>query len=187
MLFCNNKKRVATPQKIAVTGPESTGKSWLARSLAAHFNTVFVPEFARAYIDRLERPYREDDLLEIAKGQLSAQEDALKNAADLMVCDTELIVIKVWSLHKYGKCHSFILEQIEKQDYDLFLLCDIDLPWEFDQQREHPHLRQYFFNWYQKELETYGFPFAIVSGEGEDRLMSAVNAIEKLRRYENEK
>ncbi len=171
---------MASIRKIAITGPESTGKSWLASGLAAHYNTAFVPEFARGFIDQLGRPYEYDDLLQIAKGQLSAEAKIEKQARDCMFCDTELIVIKIWSLHKYGKCHPFILEQIEQKRYDLYLLCDVDLPWQYDEQREHPHLRQYFFNWYRKELEDYGFNYSVVSGQGEERLMSAVNAVESL-------
>jgi len=171
---------VAPICRIAITGPESTGKSWLASSLAVHYNTVFVPEFARGYIDQLGRPYEYDDLLQIAKGQLSAEAEMEKQANDWMFCDTELIVIKIWSLHKYGKCHPLILEQIQKMQYDLYLLCDVDLPWQCDEQREHPHLRQYFFNWYRKELEDYGFSYSVVSGQGGGRLGSAVEAVERL-------
>lgn len=171
---------MASIRKIAVTGPESTGKSWLASGLAAQYSTVFVPEFARGFIEQLGRPYQYDDLLQIAKGQLSAEAEMEKQANSFIFCDTELIVIKIWSLHKYGKCHPFILEQIEKRRYDLFLLCNVDLPWQYDEQREHPHLRQYFFNWYRKELEDYGFRYSVVSGQGEERLMSAVNAVENL-------
>jgi len=178
---------VAPIRKIAITGPESTGKSWLASGLAAHYQTVFVPEFARGYIDRLQRSYEYEDLLQIAKGQLSAEAEKEKVANGLLFCDTELIVIKIWSLHKYGKCHPFILEQINKQRYDLFLLCDVDLPWQYDEQREHPHLREYFFNWYRKELEDYGFNYLVVSGLGEDRLGSAVEAVEKMGRWEDGK
>lgn len=166
--------------KIAITGPESTGKSWLAAALARHYGTTYVPEFARNYIDGLERPYEQSDLLQIAHGQLSAEAEKKKEAHGFLFCDTELIVIKIWSLHKYGNCDPFILETIEKQHYDLYLLCDIDLPWEFDQQREHLQMREYFFNWYRKELVDYGFPFSVVSGKGEERIVAAIEAVEKI-------
>lgn len=168
--------------KIAITGPESTGKSQLAAGLAIHFNTVFVPEFARTYIDRLARPYEPEDLVEIAKGQLSAEADVERKANEFLFSDTEMLVLKIWSLHRYGKCNPFILHAIEKQNYDLYLLCNIDLPWEYDRQREHPHLRQYFFNWYRKEVEDYGFPFSIVSGQGNERLRCAIDAVERMRK-----
>jgi len=169
-----------TLRKIAITGPESTGKSNLARGLAQHYQTAFVPEFAREYIDALTRPYNQDDILTIAKNQLLAEKDAEKKAQGFLFCDTELIVTKVWSLHKFNSCHPWILQKIVENPYDLFLLCDIDLPWEFDEQREHPHLREYFMNWYRRELENYGFNYRVVSGEGDVRLKNAIAAIENI-------
>ena len=163
--------------RIAITGPESTGKSRLARNLALCFQDVYVPEYAREYIAGLNRPYAREDILEIAKGQLRQESDLARKARRFLFCDTELIVTKIWSLHKYGHCDPFILENIKKHPYDLYLLCDIDLPWEPDVQREHPHLRQFFFDWYKRELENYGFPYAVVSGESGERLQSAMNAL----------
>lgn len=173
-------------KKIAITGPESTGKSNLAKHLADHFQTVFVPEFARDYINNLSRPYNQDDILHIAKNQLQNERNVIDNANRFLFCDTELIVNKIWSLHKYNDCHPWILEQIKNNHYDLFLLCDIDLKWEFDTQREHPHLRQFFFDWYKKELEYYGFPYSIVSGEGEQRIQNAINTINHFFRVRND-
>ena len=168
-------------KKIAITGPESTGKSWLAAKLAEHYQTVFVPEYARAYINGLVRPYEQHDLSIIASGQLSAEADALEKASGFLFCDTEMIVMKIWSMHSYGTCDPLILQAIEKQDYALYLLCDIDLPWQFDPQREHQQLRQYFFNWYRNELQEYGFHYTVVSGQGEERLQCAIMEIEKLK------
>jgi NadR type nicotinamide-nucleotide adenylyltransferase len=164
-------------KKIAITGPESTGKSNLAKQLAEHFQTVYVPEFARDYINGLSRPYNQDDILHIAENQLMNERKAIGNANGFLFCDTELIVTKVWSMHKYKNCHPWILKQIEKNPYDLYLLCNVDLPWEFDVQREHPHLRRFFFEWYQKELENYGFNYKIVSGQGEQRIQNAINIV----------
>ncbi len=165
--------------RIAVTGPESTGKSWLSAALARHYNTLHVPEYAREYIGSLSRDYRRDDLYRIASGQLRREKDLLSGASAFLFCDTELIVIKIWSLHKYGECHPWILEQIEKQPCDLYLLCDVDLPWEEDPQREHPQLRSYFFRWFRRELEDYGFSYCIVSGRGEERLRNAIRCTDE--------
>jgi NadR type nicotinamide-nucleotide adenylyltransferase len=164
--------------RIAVTGPESTGKSLLAKNLARHYNEVFVPEYAREFIDRLQRPYTREDILAIAKGQLKAESDLAQSARRFLFCDTELIVTKIWSLHKYGDCDPFVLESIKSNRYGLYLLCDIDLPWEFDPQREHPDLREYFFEWYKRELEAYGFPYAVISGSGRQRTENAISALE---------
>ncbi len=177
-----------TIKKVAVTGPESTGKSFLCRELAAHYNTAYVPEYAREYLDNLEREYVEDDILQIARGQLGkehnmASELLARPIRPLLFCDTEFLVTKIWSFHKYNKCHPWILEQIEKNTYDLYLLCDIDLPWEPDPQREHPHLRQYFFDWYQKELESYGFQYAIIRGRKQVRVKHAIEAVNNFYIY----
>lgn len=166
-------------RKIAVTGPESTGKSMLASQLADYYNTSWVPEYAREYLGNLNRPYHVDDILEIAKGQMKNEMTAGQNASRFLFCDTELIVPKIWSEVKYQRCDPWILEQIEKHRYDLYLLCYIDLPWMEDPLREHPHLREHLFNLYYEELLERGFPFVVIAGTGEERLNNAVNAIEQ--------
>jgi NadR type nicotinamide-nucleotide adenylyltransferase len=164
--------------KIAITGPESTGKSRLAEELAAHYRTVYVPEFARSYIDKLDRPYNQADILEIAKGQIGLEVLMFPKANRLLFCDTELIVTKIWSEVKYGICDPWILNRISENKYDLFLLCNIDLPWEADPQREHPHMREKLFRLYHDELAKRGFVFKIVSGLEKERLKNAIELIE---------
>lgn len=165
-------------KKIAITGPESTGKSSLSRALAARFGCDFVPEFAREYIEKLERPYTREDLLVIAQQQIALEESILKNArGDFLFCDTDLLVTKVWSMHKYHSCDPWILQQLETPRYDLYLLCNVDLPWQYDDQREHPHLRNFFFDWYKRELEGYGLPYRIVSGSRQERTENAIALI----------
>jgi NadR type nicotinamide-nucleotide adenylyltransferase len=164
--------------KIAITGPESTGKSTLTEQLANHYNTVWVPEFARDYIASLDRNYELNDILVIAKSQIKKEEEMLLLANRFLFCDTELIVTKIWSEHSFNTCDKWILENINKNRYDLYLLCDIDLPWEFDPLREHPHLREYFFNLYLKELRSRNFHYAIISGNNQMRLQNALNTIE---------
>jgi len=166
--------------RIAVTGPESTGKSQLSRELAAHYNTVFVPEYAREYIDQLHREYNFEDLDIIAKGQIAAQEHAEKKANRLLICDTELTVIKIWAEHKYHKCPLWVSENLLNYSYDLYLLCNVDIPWESDPQREHPQLRSYFFDWYYKELKDRDARVEIIEGTGISRFNKAKEAIEKM-------
>jgi NadR type nicotinamide-nucleotide adenylyltransferase len=173
------RQRVKKPVRIAVTGPESTGKSILTQQLAEFFGTPWVPEFAREYIDRLDRPYAEEDILVIAKGQLEAEERQAAMATDALFCDTELTVTRIWSEVKYGHCHPWILEKIREHSYDLYLLCDIDIPWENDPQREHPHLREHLFSLYQNELNGRGCRFEVVSGLGGERLENAIRGIRK--------
>lgn len=170
-------------KKIVIIGPESTGKSTLSGQLAEHYGTHWVPEFAREYIDNLTRPYQENDLLEIAKGQIESEALFAKQAAqNLLFCDTDLYVIKVWSEHKYNRCHPWILEQIARRLYDCYILTDIDMSWQPDPQREHPQpeMRQYFFNIYKDIVQQSGIPFVIVSGDEKTRLATAVNAINNL-------
>lgn len=168
--------------KVAITGPESTGKSMLAEQLAGHYSTIWVPEFARRYLVDLNRPYEEEDVLKIAKGQVGLEKSLETNAKRYLFVDTELIVTKIWSEVKYHRCDPWIEEGILHQHYFLYLLCDIDLPWEFDPLREHPDLRADLFRMYHRELTLRKLPFVVVKGSGDERLKNAVNAIEQLKR-----
>ena len=166
--------------RIAITGPESTGKSTLAKKLAAYYNTVWVPEFARIYIDKLNRPYEEHDLTAIAKGQISLEMELISKANNYLFCDTELTVIKIWSEYKYGTVDPYILSEYDKSSYDLYLLLGIELPWEYDPQREHPEKRKFFFDWFEQELKYRGANYQVISGEGEFRFTNACQAIDNM-------
>lgn len=176
----NNESTGSELKKIVVIGPESTGKSSLSSALASHYNTQWVPEYARKYIDQLKRPYEESDLLEIARGQILIEEEKASISKNVLICDTDLIVIKIWYEYKYGYCPKEILSEIAQRKYDLYLLTYIDIPWENDPQREYPHLREYFFNLFKNELEQYNLPFVEISGEFEERKRLAVDAIERI-------
>ncbi len=162
--------------KIAVTGPESTGKSALCEALATHYRTLWVPEFARSYLAGRRPPYTPADLDRIADGQLAAEETAEAQATGLLFCDTDLTVLKIWSEHAFGRCTPHIQHLYETRRCDLYLLADIALPWEPDPLREHPQLRRYFFDKYRQALSKAGHPFRIISGTGADRLRRAVQA-----------
>ncbi len=167
--------------RIAVTGPESTGKTTLAKTLAGYYNTTWAEEYAREYLESLGREYVFNDLEEIAKGQLRNMEEAAENANKVVFADTELLVIKIWSIYKYSVCSKFILEQLEHQDVDLYLLTYPDLEWEYDPLRELPsdEMRVELFEIYKEELEQYGFPFEIIKGAGAQRFENALKAIKK--------
>lgn len=165
--------------KIVITGPESTGKTTLCKALAEKFETTWVPEYAREYIDRLDRPYDQSDLLLIAEGQAEAESRAAESADGILFCDTNLLTIKIWSEYAYGFCDSRILALYDKQKCDYYLLTDIDLPWTADPQREHPNERDILFEKYRKEVEHSGVPFGVVSGSGEDRTAAAVKVLMK--------
>jgi NadR type nicotinamide-nucleotide adenylyltransferase len=167
-------------KKVAVIGPECTGKSDLSAFLANHFKTVWVPEHARDFLGNLARPYVQSDLLSIARGQLQLEDARLGNANRVLVCDTNLYVIKVWSLVKYGTCDPEILKNIASRKYDLYLLTYVDVPWEEDWLREHPHMRQQLYAMYLREMRSQPVPFTEIRGERHQRRKSAVEAIEKL-------
>jgi len=164
--------------RVAITGPESTGKSTLSKQLAQYFNGILVEEYAREYIDNLNRPYTPEDILKIAKRQKEIEFQKSTETNKILFADTELIVTKIWSEIKYKECHPWIIENIEKQDYDLYLLCDIDLVWEADPQREHPHLRQHLFDLYKQELIDRKLNFKIISGKKDERFKNARRFIE---------
>ena len=167
--------------KIAIVVPESTGKSLLSEQLAKHYNTTWVTEVARSYLQNLSRPYNFDDLSVIAKLQLAEEERLSKTANNFLFCDTNLIVIKVWSDFKYGRTEKWITDAIQKSDYSLHLLTEIDLPWEDDPLREHPQFRRQLFELYVQELNNFELGYQTVSGIGECRLKNALNHIEKLK------
>ncbi len=159
--------------KVIITGPESSGKTTLCKALSKHFNIPFTKEFARAYIDTLDRGYIKDDLLSIAQGQLESEVSS-------QLLDTDLITIKIWSKYKYGGCDKWILTQIEKQKIEkrFYLLCKPDIPWQADKQRENPNDRQEFFKIYKQELENLGHDYFIV--EGENRTENSILKISSL-------
>ena len=167
-------------KKVAVVGPECTGKSELCQFLATYYDTSWVPEYARGYLDNLVRPYEQHDLLTIAHGQIRLEDKYENDCKDIMICDTNLYVIKVWSEFKFGNCHPEILRYIATRKYDLYLLTYIDLPWIADPQREHPHKREELYNIYLNEMKNQPVPWVEIKGIGEKRQMNAVGAIEKL-------
>jgi NadR type nicotinamide-nucleotide adenylyltransferase len=169
-----------TVKKIVVVGPECTGKSELSKFLAEQFNTNWVPEYARGYLDNLTRPYQQSDLLTISHGQLRIEDEFARTANQVLICDTNLYVIKVWSEFKFGICDDEILQHIKTRKYDLYLLTYIDIPWEQDPQREHPGKREQLFEIYRQEMLNQSTPFVEIKGERNQRRETAVSAIKKL-------
>jgi len=166
-------------KKIAILGPESTGKTNLAQALSAHYNARWIPEYAREYIYFLNKPYTFADVETIARHQIK-EFAAVDNESDGFVFfDTELIITKVWFLHCYKTCPQWLLDAVEQSRIDLYLLCRPDIPWQPDPLRENEHLRDYFYKWYKREVELLKKPFIEISGLGNERLTMAVKGIEK--------
>lgn len=164
-------------RRIAITGPESTGKSWLAQKLADHYNTVWVPEFAREYLEAKDSAYNYDDILSIAKGQKEREEALVNIASELIFSDTEAVVTKIWSEVVFGRVEPWIENEITANPYDLYLLCYPDLPWEPDPLRENPDDRMHLFELYLNELQDKRFNYAVITGKGKERLNRAVDAV----------
>ena len=169
--------------KIAITGPESTGKSTLAEKLARHFNIGFIPEYSRTYLENFKGQYTENDVVEIAKGQYNLiLEDERKNP-EILIADTETIVCKIWVEYVFKHSNETIVNILKQQNFDLYLLCDIDLPWVYDPLRENPSLeeRKELFDIYKNTLTKMNVPFEIVNGDDEERVNNAINIINKYR------
>lgn len=180
-------------QKIVVLGPESTGKSTLCAALAAHYQTIWTPEYARTFLSEQGTKYTYDDLLTIAKGQIQYEDEtfailnknlddqATQNISNKLIVDTDMYVMKVWCEYVFNNCHHYILEQINQRSYDLYLLCDIDLAWAADEMREYPDAgpRLELFTIYKELLINQNKPWGIVSGVGAQRTTNAIQLIDQ--------
>ncbi len=170
-------------KRIAIIGPESTGKSTLCSQLANHYQTVWCPEFARQYLSEKGTDYSYNDLLLIAQEQ-AAQEDHLQQSArELYFVDTEMYVMKIWCEVVFDNCHTWILKEIVNRTYDLFLLCGTDLPWVADPLREYPDIkfRQRLFTMYRETLVSNNCSWAPIYGSYEQRLQTAIGTIDAMR------
>ncbi|MDZ4807773.1 MAG: ATP-binding protein [Bacteroidota bacterium] len=181
-------------KKIVILGPESTGKSTLCEQLAQHYETMWCPEFAREYLLANGTNYDFEDLEIIAKGQLALEDEyatLLENQSETMMengehlplfIDTDMYVAKVWCEFVFEKCHQFILDEIVKRQYDLYLLCYIDLPWVKDELREYPDLssRQKLYNIYEDIMINQSVPWIDISGDYNERLHKAIQGVDEL-------
>jgi NadR type nicotinamide-nucleotide adenylyltransferase len=175
-------EKTNTIQRVAIVGPESTGKSTLAEALAGYFKTTWVEEYARAYLTSLGRPYVLEDLIRIAQGQLALEAEKMTNAQGLLICDTNLLVIDVWSRHVFGESIPEVEIHLAKNyHYQLTLLTNTEVPWEPDPLREHPNARLILFELYVKRLRELKIPFQYITGaKHRSRLTQAVDYITPL-------
>lgn len=168
--------------KVVLYGPESTGKTTLAKQLAAHYNTEWVPEYMREYLEEKwkmeKKEVSKSDLIPIAKGQLALEKEISKKANRLLICDTNLLELKVYSQYYYqGYCPDFIAKEATKDNYTIYLLTYVDVPWESDILRDQPHNRGEMFRIFETELKEQNFPYRILKGNKENRLQQAIEII----------
>ena len=165
-------------KKVCVFGPESTGKSTLTKDLAKHYQTNFVPEYARTFFDTVKRDFRYEDMDDVGRGQMASMNSLLGLANKIIFSDTDLLTSKIWSEWLFDKSSEFL--NSTSQEFDLYLLLDTDVPWVDDGIRYFPEKRQEFFNDCRNILEMKNLPFVIISGDWDQRFRSAITAVDLL-------
>jgi len=153
--------------KIAIIGPESSGKTTLAKIIEKNYNALYVKEFARTYLYKLKNPseYSLQDLDNIAVEQFNAYKQAEDTNPQLLVCDTEILTIKIWSEDKFKRSTRLIEDLFYKQSFDLYLLCKPDIPWEADPLREDEHRRNIIYTLYKNYCDEKNLHFTIIQGD----------------------
>ena len=166
-------------KRIVVTGPESTGKTSLSQVLSQKIGGIWIPEYARFYIENLHRSYNYDDVVRIARHQIEQEAViATRSGKGVIVYDTWLIITKVWFDLVFEKCPIWVIDHIRSTKIDLFLVCDTDLPWVPDSVRENGgEKRKHLFNLYCSEILSFNFSYEIVNGFGDERIENAMNTL----------
>jgi NadR type nicotinamide-nucleotide adenylyltransferase len=171
---------MAPVPRVVVTGSECTGKTTLARDLAAHYDTVWVPEYIRGYLDAKGAPLVHADVERVARGQIEAESAARTRARGLLVQDTDVLSTVVYSRHYYGDCPGWVEEALLGAVPDLYLLLHPDVPWVPDPQRDRGHRREEMHALFRGAILGRGFPFVDVAGGWPERRARAVAAIDAL-------
>ena len=157
-----------TMKRFAFTGPESSGKTTIAKRFATLVDGIYVEEFARVYLEERGGEYTAADLVHIAESQCKLW----KETNGILIADTEMLVLKVWSEVRFGQTDAFIEEALKTQNFDHYFLCYPDIPWEPDPLREHPEERMVLFDLYREKLVALNFPFTVLKGSVDERLMT---------------
>jgi len=164
--------------KIAIVGGESTGKSTMSAYLAKHYHTVWVPEYAREYCEKLTEPPTWQDEINMFEGQLALESSLLSQANRILICDTTFITVKIWSDHMFGKAPQQVIDELARHHYDFYLLLNIDLPWQDDPLRDFPDKREHFMQVWHQELKALDANYVLISGIGPERYRNAIQAID---------
>lgn len=167
-------------KKIAIVGPESTGKSTMSKQLAKHYAVPWVPEYARYYCQALTEPCTLQDEVNMFHGQVALEQSVLEmTETDFVICDTTFITVKIWSEVFFGAAPKIVLDALQDNIYDFYLLLDIDLPWEEDPLRDFPNHREHFMQVWHKELKMLNANYKVIDGLGEARATNAIAAIDE--------
>jgi len=165
-------------KKIAVVGPESTGKSTLSQQLSNYYNVPWVPEYARYYCAALTEPCTLQDEINMFHGQVALEESVLSTTdADFIICDTTFVTVKIWSDAFFGETPKIVIDALSTRPYDFYILLDIDLPWADDPLRDFPNQREHFMQVWHNELQALNANYKVVGGL-KDRLQNAIDAID---------
>jgi len=179
------KQQPANCLKVVLFGPESSGKTTLSRQLARYYNSVWVSEYAREYLQNKWNNERKTcepkDILPIAIGQMALENELSKKTDSILICDTDLLETKVYSETYYsGTCDSLLEKYAIENTYDLYFLTYIDTPWEADDLRDKPEERESMFKVFETALKNYNRPYVLLKGDKKLRLQTAVKHIDKL-------
>lgn len=171
--------------KVVLFGPESTGKTTLSKHLARYYNSVWVPEYAREYLqdkwNNERKTCESSDLVPIAIGQIQLENDLAKKTDSVLICDTDLLETKVYSEAYYsGICDPVLEKYALENTYDLYFLTYIDTPWEADDLRDKPNERLRMFKAFEDALIKYKRPYVLLKGDKQERLQLAIKSIDKL-------
>ncbi len=167
--------------KVVINGPESTGKTELARHLAQFFHTVWIPEYARTYVSSLSRPYSYEDVEHIAQVQKQEMLLEYQHARRVVFFDTDLVITKVWFEVVYQHCPDWIESFLVHSGVHLYLVCMPDIPWVPDPLRENGGpMREVLLQKYLTEIQRTGIPWRPITGEGTLRLRNALSAIKEV-------
>lgn len=175
--------------RVVLYGPESTGKTCLAKELAEYYDTVYVKEFSRIYAEaKAQNNLRltKEDVLPIAIGQIQLENEQIKKANKLLICDTDLLETQVYSEFYYnGFCPDLVKNYAGRNHYDLYFLTYIDMPWEADGIRDQPETRLQMFNAFKQALVNSKKRFVLIEGSFEERLNICKKQIDKLLKKTN--
>lgn len=176
--------------RVVLYGPESTGKTMLSQQLAEHFGCLWVPEFARGYLETKRAYYdpygrkadeicQPQDIPPIVIGQIASEDAFLEQTKNLLVCDTNPLMTYVYNKYYFHQDDQWITDVVTQRQYDLYLLTNIDIPWVADSLRDRPDQREELYALFKSELDKRKFPYTVVQGNYESRLKICIQAVDQ--------